>query len=735
MEPKISRNITQDSKNIGIIGTGYDNGSLGFEVISRFLERDKAIVNQIYIQNTNFELTKEIISSLGTIKNEERKINGTKVRQANSYQELMENSDLIILTLDKSKYRQNLHIYKELLKDKNFILRDAFLAYNFEEVKTVANEIKKTGIEKEILVVTSTIDYLCPLVSHYSGIDPHKIYGFGGAIDTERFVSRLEQKLNRYDEQIVLENVYSLLEHGPKNFYHYKNGFYFNHGTINRLIEKLNQNTINKIIKDVNLEVKHLLENGSGTNHQVSPTLRRQIEKILYDGNQGSLSTYVSIPELDFTGYLGFPTVRKGDILVPDINFLRSIDEEDKELLFDRIKEYKLRIEEIFRTGIKKTDGEIVKIDNIFKYDFLKNEPPNTTITSKKIEQKTIEYSTSAKFAKIEKQRPIEIRSDRNLEDRLREELVKDLDVKIVVPSDNPDRIILKTYSLKEGLTANLENDICLNFKDESDNKKTRLLKIYKTEDNINILSVKRHKSRPSEYRINTFNEGHNYQISDVLDLDSDLVDLVFKDGNHYLLTEKDLVRYDPSKNSLENLCKLPENCNSLVPSDKGLFLIGKNEIYSFENEKLNKTPIYESEIDIGSKAIYDPDSRLIVFNNKNKDITIIDIDSGDKKIMQSRSPRFDFYSGEEISMLKQNGILTFENYADKTELLKGNGLKIPLDKADLNPQFFKFIDNHRFIISHQNNLYLGIAKNGNHEIEKINNLSHYKMNNGLILK
>lgn len=103
------------------------------------------------------------------------------VTGTNDYRDIY-GSDIVVITAGMAR--------------KPGMSRDDLLATNVSIVKGVSNEIKQHCPDAMIIVVTNPMDVMAQVVQGETGIDPKRVIGMGGILDSARFRAFVSLELN-----------------------------------------------------------------------------------------------------------------------------------------------------------------------------------------------------------------------------------------------------------------------------------------------------------------------------------------------------------------------------------------------------------------------------------------------------------------------------------------------------------------------------------------------------------
>ncbi len=142
--------------------------------------------------------------------------------------------------------------------------RDDLLSTNAEVMKSVAMGVKEYAPNAFVIIVTNPLDAMVYAFQKYSGLNPYKIVGMAGVLDSARFRFFLAQELN-----VSVEDVYTIVLGGHGDDMVPLMGYTTVAGIpIRQLIAKgwLTKDKLNEIIqrtRDGGAEIVKLLQTGS----------------------------------------------------------------------------------------------------------------------------------------------------------------------------------------------------------------------------------------------------------------------------------------------------------------------------------------------------------------------------------------------------------------------------------------------------------------------------------------
>ena len=728
------------NKNIAIIGTG-SQGSIGWDLAERVKDSEK--FDNIFIVNKtlkNAEKLKFKLKSLG----EEHYCN---VITGYDFNEIKNDVGLAVVCADISSYKQDIdNLIKackrdikniEAVRKKNPKLlpnRDKWLKDNIPLIESLIPQFKRyTG---HTIITTNPIDIVTQMFATYCNLPVEKITGFSH-VDRARFIGNLKEFLNSEPAKIIpnFEKISIVGQHNETRVPLLSQiELNITETMAERFLTPRNEDDIKEFLQEYQKsDILSIFTTGN-TSTDTVPYLFRHAKKL----SELYTSSIHGSGYLEYEGFKGFTGGRvelQNLKAYYDTEILKMISNDEKIKFMDSLQRYNDTIERFIKDGY---------LDRKILTDF------NT---------ETLDEREEIAYVEPRREEPIivspsgrTVSSNRNIEDRLREELVKDLDVKIVVLSKNPEEYIsdktIKIYGLKNGLSPS-PSLITLEFTENTDpeeNEKNSINRIINCGNEIYISSLRKfsNKNIPTKHRISHIDiDSQELELGDTFELDGeDYLKIFTKEDKPYFISMEDrkgiINLYDSKNSSFEIIAKLNSLPNNIIGYEKGFIFSSKNNIYRFNETDETIDNLIKSDLDIGSTLLYDEKSDILFYNIKgNSNVVAYDIERDRKIILNAKLGTFNFFNnGKDIRIIRQNGNLIYSIFRNKDELFKENGQIINLNDAPRRIRDVKFIDDNKFIFnSIDNEFHIGIVQDENYIIEKIPYISNFDRNKGVVIR
>ncbi|TNK97721.1 L-lactate dehydrogenase [Fructilactobacillus sanfranciscensis] len=197
------------------------------------------------------------------------------------------------------------------------------LAYNSEQVKSVAAKIRDSGFNGIIIAITNPVDVITSLYQQITGLPKKHVIGTGTLLDSARMKRAVAEKLNLDSRSVI---GYNLGEHGNSQFTAWS--------TVRALDKPLTE-----LVKERHLDLDALdnearhggytIFKGKGyTSYGVATAAVRLAKVVLSDAHT---VLPVSNYREDYDSYLSYPVVVGRDGVLDDVSL--NLTDEEKEKL------------------------------------------------------------------------------------------------------------------------------------------------------------------------------------------------------------------------------------------------------------------------------------------------------------------------------------------------------------------------------------------------------------------
>lgn len=197
------------------------------------------------------------------------------------------------------------------------------LAYNIEQVKSVAAKIRDSGFNGIIIAITNPVDVITSLYQQITGLPKKHVIGTGTLLDSARMKRAVAEKLNLDSRSVI---GYNLGEHGNSQFTAWS--------TVRALDKPLTE-----LAKERHLDLDALdnearhggytIFKGKGyTSYGVATAAVRLAKVVLSDAHT---VLPVSNYREDYDSYLSYPVVVGRDGVLDDVSL--NLTDEEKEKL------------------------------------------------------------------------------------------------------------------------------------------------------------------------------------------------------------------------------------------------------------------------------------------------------------------------------------------------------------------------------------------------------------------
>lgn len=270
--------MQNDNVKVMIVGTGNVGSSIGYSIVS-----SKTPINELVLVDINTEDAEgEAMDLRNTLA-----VSPTYVNiHSGSYEQDAGDSDIIIITAG-------------IPQAKGGETRMQLLKKNSEIIKSIVDEVMKTGFNGIFIVVSNPLDVMTYLTWKYSGLPSDQIIGSGTVLDSARLRYKISQKLNVSPKSV---HAYQIGEHGDTEFTLWSTS---NLGGM-ILNNMLTEEERNQISEDTKNEAYEIINKKGATYYGIGTCVNDIINNIIQDEHRVMpVSTYDAFTDCFF----GFPTV------------------------------------------------------------------------------------------------------------------------------------------------------------------------------------------------------------------------------------------------------------------------------------------------------------------------------------------------------------------------------------------------------------------------------------------
>lgn len=290
------------TRKIGIIGDGHVGSTVAHYIVTNGFADDLVLIDK-----NEAKVNADAIDFREAMPNLPFHTNIT----VNDYAALKD-ADVIISALG------NIHLNDGAKED-----RFSELAYNSEQVKSVAAKIRDSGFNGIIIAITNPVDVITSLYQQITGLPKKHVIGTGTLLDSARMKRAVAEKLNLDSRSVI---GYNLGEHGNSQFTAWS--------TVRALDKPLTE-----LAKERHLDLDALdnearhggytIFKGKGyTSYGVATAAVRLAKVVLSDAHT---VLPVSNYREDYDSYLSYPVVVGRDGVLDDVSL--NLTDEEKEKL------------------------------------------------------------------------------------------------------------------------------------------------------------------------------------------------------------------------------------------------------------------------------------------------------------------------------------------------------------------------------------------------------------------
>lgn len=180
-----------EKRRVALIGCGAVGSSFVYSAINQGLAQEYLLidVNQALAEGTVLDLEDAASAT----------VNSFTIKTA-TYSEL-KNMDIIVITAGRPQ--------------KPGETRLDMVADNARIMKTIAQEVKKSGFKGVTIIAANPVDIMTTVYQKVTGFDIHKVIGSGTILDTLRLKNFLGKKINVNPRSV---SAYVIAEHGDSSF-------------------------------------------------------------------------------------------------------------------------------------------------------------------------------------------------------------------------------------------------------------------------------------------------------------------------------------------------------------------------------------------------------------------------------------------------------------------------------------------------------------------------------------
>lgn len=290
------------TRKIGIIGDGHVGSTVAHYIVTNGFADDLVLIDK-----NEAKVNADAIDFREAMPNLPFHTNIT----VNDYAALKD-SDVIISALGNIRLNDG-------AKEDRF----SELAYNSEQVKSVAAKIRDSGFNGIIIAITNPVDVITSLYQQVTGLPKKHVIGTGTLLDSARMKRAVAEKLNLDSRSVI---GYNLGEHGNSQFTAWS--------TVRALDKPLTE-----LAKERHLDLDALdnearhggytIFKGKGyTSYGVATAAVRLAKVVLSDAHT---VLPVSNYREDYDSYLSYPVVVGRDGVLDDVSL--NLTDEEKEKL------------------------------------------------------------------------------------------------------------------------------------------------------------------------------------------------------------------------------------------------------------------------------------------------------------------------------------------------------------------------------------------------------------------
>ncbi len=201
---------------------------------------------------------------------------------------------------------------------------------NTKIVKSITQNIMKSGFNGVIIVASNPVDLMTYVVSKVSGLPKNQVFGSGTVLDT----ARLRYIMSDYFK-ISSKNIHAYImgEHGDSSFVPWQHAYIGCKKVIDIMKdENLPMNDLEKIHKDVINAAYEIIEKKKATYYGIGMSLSRLVKAVLNNENSIlTISTYLKDGEYGQNDiYIGVPAIINSNGVRGLLKLELSTEEQDK---------------------------------------------------------------------------------------------------------------------------------------------------------------------------------------------------------------------------------------------------------------------------------------------------------------------------------------------------------------------------------------------------------------------
>lgn len=294
------------TRKIGIIGMGNVGAALAHSLVVAGTADDYVLIDK-----NEAKVRSDVLDFQDMVANTGREANFV----VNDYAALAD-ADMVVSALGNIK-----------LITGTQVSRFAELPHNSQEVKEVAEQLKASGFQGILVVITNPVDVISQLYQDYTGLAPERIIGTGTLLDTARMKRVVGQ---RFGLSATSVTGYNLGEHGNSQF------TAWSQVTVKGqpIRQLLTEEELTALAQDARMGGYHVLVGKGYTNYAIAAAAKALVEAILTNSRA---ILPVSHYQPDQNLYFGYPAIVGRAGLLERIEL--DLTDQEQKLLTQSIKE------------------------------------------------------------------------------------------------------------------------------------------------------------------------------------------------------------------------------------------------------------------------------------------------------------------------------------------------------------------------------------------------------------
>ena len=294
------------TRKIGIIGMGNVGAALAHSLVVAGTADDYVLIDK-----NEAKVRSDVLDFQDMVANTGREANFV----VNDYSALVD-ADVVVSALGNIK-----------LITGTQVSRFAELPHNSQEVKEVGEQLKASGFQGILVVITNPVDVISQLYQDYTGFAPERIIGTGTLLDPVRMKRVVGQ---RFGLSATSVTGYNLGEHGNSQF------TAWSQVTVKGqpISQLLTEEELTALAQDARMGGYHVLVGKGYTNYAIAAAAKALVEAILTNSRA---ILPVSHYQPDHNLYFGYPAIVGRTGLLERIKL--DLTDQEQELLAQSIKE------------------------------------------------------------------------------------------------------------------------------------------------------------------------------------------------------------------------------------------------------------------------------------------------------------------------------------------------------------------------------------------------------------